>query len=91
MDDTALWDTDLEEHWWRIVDYLVLLGNAGIILNPEKFQFSQKQIDFAGFRLTEDEVKPLPKYLNAIQDFPRPKSVKHIRAWFGLINHGVSF
>ena len=34
-----------------------------------------------------NEVKPLPKYLNAIQDFPRPKSVKHIRAWFGLINH----
>ena len=25
VDDTALWDTDLEEHWWRIIDYLELL------------------------------------------------------------------
>ena len=40
VDDTALWDNELEEHWWRIIDYLELVGNAGIILNPEKFQFS---------------------------------------------------
>ena len=86
VDDTALWDDALEEHWWRIIDHLELLGRSGITLNPEKFQFCQREIDFAGFRVTETEVKPLPKYLNAIRDFPRPKNIKDIRAWFGLIN-----
>ena len=86
VDDTALWDDELEEHWWRIIDHLELLGRSGITLNPEKLQFCQREIDFAGFRVTETEVKPLPKYLNAIKEFPRPQNIKDVRAWFGLIN-----
>ena len=86
VDDTALWDDDLEEHWWRILDHLELLGRSGITLNPEKLQFCQREIDFAGFRVTETEVKPLPKYLNAIREFPRPQNIRDVRAWFGLIN-----
>ena len=73
VDDTAFWDKSLEEHWWRIIDYLELMGREGIIINPSKFQFAEKQVDFAGFTITEDEVKPLPKYLDAIRDFPQPK------------------
>ena len=55
VDDTAHWDKieDLEEHWWRVIDYRDLCANAGIILNPLKFQFCEREIDFAGFRITE--------------------------------------
>jgi hypothetical protein len=35
------WDETLEEHWWRTINYLELVSNNGIILNPEKFQFCQ--------------------------------------------------
>lgn len=86
VDDTALWDNDLEQHWWRMIDYLELTGREGIVLNPRKFQFAREEIDFAGFRITKDNVKPLPKYLESIASFPRPKSIADIRAWFGLVN-----
>ena len=66
VDDVALWDENMEEHWWRVIDYLILLGRNGIILSPGKFQFSSHEIDFAGFRVTDNEVKPLPKYLDAM-------------------------
>ena len=49
VDDVAMWDQDLEAHWWRVIDYLELVGKNGIILSPEKFQFSSHEIDFAGF------------------------------------------
>ena len=81
-----MWDRDLEEHWWRVIDYLELLGRNGIILSPEKFQFSSHEIDFAGFRVTDHEVKPLPKYLDAIRDFPRPTNISDVCSWFGLVN-----
>ena len=93
VDDTALWDKieDLEEHWWRVIDYLDLCANAGIILNPLKFQFCEREIDFAGFRITEEEVKPLPRYL----DFPCPQKIIENKTWFGLVNQvahqGVHF
>ena len=87
VDDTALWDTDLESHWWRMLDFVELCGNNGIVLNKDKFQFSQREIDFAGFHISETGVKPLDKYLRSIADFPTPKSIVDIRAWFGLLQH----
>ena len=78
MDDTSLWDEQLNDHWWRIIDYLELVGRNGIVLNPEKFQFAQKEIDFAGFRITESEIKPQEKYLKAIKEFPSPTCITDV-------------
>ena len=43
VDDVALWDDigDMETHWWRIIEYLELLGCSGLVMNPEKFDFCQ--------------------------------------------------
>ena len=68
------------------MEYIDLCGRSGIVLNPEKFQFSQPAVNFAGFKITTDSVEPLPKYLDAIAGFPTPKSTTDIRSWFGLIN-----
>ena len=86
VDDTVHYDTDLEAHWWRTIDFLSTTGNSGIVLNPEKFQFAQKEVDFAGFHVAEDRIDPLPKYFHAIQDFPTPSSTTDIKSWFGLVN-----
>lgn len=87
-DDTVMWDSDqeLENHWWRVYDYLALVGKNGIVLNGDKFQFCEKVVDFAGFRISEQKVEPLPKYLKAIETFPTPKNISDVRSWFGLVN-----
>ena len=54
IDDSLLHDLDMSEHWWRIIEFLEVTANAGIVLNPEKFQFSEETVDFAGFRITND-------------------------------------
>ena len=87
VDDTALWDSDLEEHWWRMINFVELVGRNGVVLNFEKFQFAHRDIEFAGFQISDTTVKPLEKYLRAILDFPTPRKTKDIRAWFGLVNH----
>lgn len=43
VDDTIHYDTDIEEHWWRTIELLIIVGNSGIVLNPDKFQFAQKK------------------------------------------------
>ena len=92
-DDTCHYDpiSDLEAHWWRMIDYLTIVGNAGIILNPDKLQFAQREVDFAGFRIGETSIEPLPKYLNAIREFPTPKSTTDIHSWFGLVNQVANY
>ena len=48
-----------------IFGFLVFLFGAMTVKNPD--------VNFAGFVITENKVKPLPKYLD-------------IRSWFGLVN-----
>ena len=86
VDDTIFYDDSLEEHWWRTIDLLSTVGNAGIVLNAKKFQFAKRVVDFAGFRISDQSIEPLPKYLDAIRDFPTPASTTDIRSWFGLVN-----
>ncbi|CAB4009714.1 Hypothetical predicted protein, partial [Paramuricea clavata] len=70
----------------KAVDWLDLCGHHGIILNPEKFVFGADTVEFAGFEITPDSVRPCKKFLNAILNFPKPTNITDIRSWFGLIN-----
>ena len=62
VDDTVSYDSELECHWWRTIDFLSKVGKAGIILNPKKFQFCQKSFDFLSFRISNELIEPLPKF-----------------------------
>ena len=90
-DDTVHYDEDLEEHWWRTIDFLTCVGQAGIVLNPDKFLFADKTVDFAGFRVSETTIEPLSKYIDAIKDLPTPVSTPDIRSWFGLVNQVTNY
>ena len=91
VDDTIHYDSDLEQHWWRTIDLLKRVGQAGIVLNPDKFQFAEKSVNFAGFRVSDNTIEALPKYLDAIRDFPSPASTTDIRSWFGLVNQVANY
>ena len=88
VDDTLLWSDTLEDSFFHTVRWLDICGRNGIILNPgpEKFQFGQDEVEFAGFDVTLDSVRPCRKFLQAILDFPTPKSITDIRSWYGLVN-----
>ena len=80
VDDSLLHDPvdSLETHWWRVLEFIDLCARSGVVLNPEKLQFSQHVVDFAGFRITDETVEPLPNYIDTIKNFPVPKNIKDI-------------
>ena len=86
VDDVCKWDEELKIHWWEMINYIILVGKNGVILNPRKFQFCERIVEFAGFIITDSNVKPLNKYLDSIRTFPRPQNISDIRSWFGLVN-----
>ena len=86
VDDSLLHDQDMNEHCWRMIVFLEVLADSGVVLNPEKVQFSQETVDFAGFCITPDTVDPLPKYLDAIWEYTTPRNISDIKSWFGLAN-----
>ena len=86
VDDTLLWDQTLEENFFRTCSYLTLCSSNGIIFNKKKFVFGKEQVEFLGFEITKDSVRPSPTFLQAIEDFPQPRDITGIRSWFGLVN-----
>ena len=86
MDDTLLWSDTIEESFLQAANWLDTCGRHGITLTPEKFRFAQDEVEFAGFEITNDTVRPCKRYITAIADFPTPLSLTDIRSWFGLVN-----
>ena len=62
-----------------------MVGSHGIIQNPKKFVWGRAEIEFVGFWLTRDGVRPTDETIKAIQEFPRPTDISGIRSWFGLV------
>ena len=86
IDDALLYSDSIEEEFFHTVEWLDLCGRNGITLNPSKFVFAKTTVDFAGFEITPTTVRPIKRYLDAIQNFPTPSNVTDVRSWFGLIN-----
>ena len=57
----------------------------GTIQNPDKFVWGREELEFVGFWLTKDGVRPTDDTLRAIKEFPRPADITGVRSWFGLI------
>ena len=75
VDDTLLWDRTLEGNFKRTCEYLTYCSSRGITFNEEKFCFGRKEIEFLGFMITEDAVKPSPEFLKSILEFPVPRDL----------------
>ena len=86
IDDTLLWADDITSSFHQAVNWLDICGRHGITLNPDKFTFAADTVEFAGFEITPDSVRPCAKYLDAIRHFPTPSSITDMRSWFGLVN-----
>ena len=95
VDDTLLYDSSISEAFYHTFEYLQTCAENGITLNANKFVFCQKEITFAGFKVTSTGIKPSDNTLRAIREFPTPKSTTDIRSWYGLVRqvayaHSVS-
>ena len=56
------------------------------MLNPDNFQFASRDVNVAGFWVSDTGIEPLPKYLDANREFPTRRSLTDFRSWFGLVN-----
>ena len=91
MDDTLLWSDTIEESFFQAANWLHICGRHGITLNPQKFRFAKDVVEFAGFKITNDSVRPCKKYVHQSHlRIPNPTeyNIRQILVWLsepGLI------
>ena len=86
IDDALLYDSSIKEAFYHTFDFLVRCAQNGIVLSKDKFQFCKDTVQFGGLQITSSGVAPSESMLNAILDFPVPKTITDARSWFGLVN-----
>uniref|UniRef100_A0A1Y1LT42 RNA-directed DNA polymerase n=3 Tax=Photinus pyralis TaxID=7054 RepID=A0A1Y1LT42_PHOPY len=58
----------------------------GLHLRKEKCVFRTKTIEFLGFRISEDGLRPTKDKIAAITNAPQPKNKTELQAFLGLLN-----
>ena len=93
VDDILLYDCNIENAFWHAYDFLETCARKGITLNPEKFKFCQREVEFVGYSIGWEAYGPTEERLSAVRDFhmPAKPSITDIRSWFGLVNQLAPF
>ena len=73
-----------EEHLQRVEDVLTRLQSKNLAVNAEKSFWSVKEVDYLGFRLTPEGVKPQAKKIKALMNIEVPRTKKQLRSFIGM-------
>lgn len=63
------------------------LTTANLSINIEKSKFFVKKVKYLGFILTSDGIQADPEKISAMQNYPRPKTLKELRRFLGICNY----
>lgn len=84
MDDILIPSKTFEEGLQRLEEVLTLIREAGLTLKMEKCKFFQEQIDFLGFQIDKDGIRPGVQKVEAVSKFPAPRNQHEVRRFIGL-------
>ena len=91
MDDILVYGKTVSEHDEQLDKVLQTMQKAGMTLNKEKCQLSQKSIMFLGQLIDERRIRLDPGKVAAIEAMTIPNNVTELRRFLGLINHLSKF
>jgi len=86
IDDLLLHSNSHEEHVQLLDQVLDKLANHNLKINIDKCIFGNTSVNYLGFVLTPDGVRPGTNKLQAIADAKPPTDVKMVRSFLGLCN-----
>ena len=86
VDDIVIATKTREEFEVTLEMILSRLKEAGLRLKREKCEFEVSEIEFLGFVISKEGIRPSETKFAAIQKYPEPKTKKELQQFLGLIN-----
>lgn len=86
IDDIFVSGRNQEEHDQNLYKVLNSIQEYGFKLKFEKCKFSTDEIDYLGYKINRDGLKPNPARATAISNMPEPSNISELRSFLGAIN-----
>ena len=84
MDDIVIFNSTFEDHIHDLKNVFECLRIAQVTLKASICVFADEKVNFLGFELSVDGIKPQHCLTNAINEFHHPESKKEIRGFLGM-------
>jgi len=78
MDDIVIPVHSFTESLKCLEEVLKIINESGLTLNLSKCNFFRKEIDFLGFEISGDEIRPGTRKIMAVSNYPVPKNVHEV-------------
>jgi len=75
-----------EDHLEKLKETFRRLKSKGVQLNAKKSFFATQEVEYLGYIINRNGIKPQPKKVQAILRMQIPKTVKQLRGFIGLVN-----
>ena len=76
-----------EDHLKKVEVVLQRLQDAGLKVNASKSFFAQTELEYLGYWISRDGIRPVTKKVEAINNLARPKTRRELRKFIGMVNH----
>ena len=84
MDDIVIFSKTFDEHIRDLKSVFECLHTADVTLKASKCIFAAEKVEFLGFELSVEGIKPQARLTNAINGLPRPGWTKELRRFLGM-------
>lgn len=91
LDDILVLGKTFEEHIKNLAEALERFRQYGMKLKPRKCVFFQKEVEFLGRMVSENNLYMASKDIDTVNSWPVPKSSKEVERFLGLANYHRSF
>lgn len=86
IDDIFVASNNENDHYEHLKILFDRLNQYGLVINTAKCVFGVKEMEFLGYLVNREGIKPLPARVEAINKFPKPENVKQLRRFLGMLN-----
>ncbi len=76
-----------EEHLEHLEQVFTCLAEAGLKVNMSKSKFCQTELDYLGYTINRQGIRPIMKKVEAILQIAPPKTRKQLRKFIGMVNY----
>ncbi|KAG0435821.1 Retrovirus-related Pol polyprotein from transposon 17.6 [Dictyocoela muelleri] len=91
IDDIIVFGRDKYEHKKNNNTVIKRLNEYKLIINKDKLVYCEEEVNFLGYRISLNKVKPLLDRTLGIKNFPIPTSKQKLRGFLSLINIDSNF
>lgn len=91
VDDLLCVSKSSEEHLEKIEKMLKKLKDGAMTIGFKKSKMFRKEITFLGHVLNTEGIKPEPGKIEGIKQFPRPRRLRQLRGFLGLMDFYSKF